>query len=616
MNMKKSITFVFFFFFTISVYCQISAEQRIQDSVIGWWSNNYWDREWKPQTEPVAKKKEAHINNMVQWMKKSYTPVGGLGTVTRYMQSNGYGVKFMVWNVSHEKEWTDAKGNFKPIEEENTKFYISVNKIFGSYPVSFINKPGELFVFTWQVDGYSPVGNKPGEDKRPVGIHPNAAKYITIRNEMQNILLAPGNKLPFSPVTKGEYLQFADEALATKFTTANEYDKKTIDRIRKNIAQLKEKHKATLNEAAIIKDMQPSMYSFDGFDPFDISEHLRAEKLYYPVYKFTADMLAKCKAAEPQWVTISFPFKTKQDGNQLHEMYSAITENINYDYIYNYFFDPEKIKGIAYKPSNEEELNARLAAYRNKNKSNLTASSKNNTLPVGVHFMDDFSNNSIGNEPSNWFFNTSSKRSFITALNVESGKWLQLGYNSPVSPSLLKKPLPQNFTLEFDLATDAGYSSRTGGAIRLILNSRKANTDGSELGAGNGARVEINFTSGNEADYNNNNYRGEVRTKINTMPSENNENNSEGIYDVKPLKEFTNNKTKVHVAVKVKNNNLGIFINNKELTTSAGFKMLYGGDCKVCGLPSGTVFNSIFFLNTTNNADAVKVYISNVKITK
>ena len=101
------------------------------------------------------------------------------------------------------------------------------------------------------------------------------------------------------------------------------------------------------------------------------------------------------------------------------------------------------------------------------------------------------------------------------------------------------------------------------------------------------------------------------------MPSGNTEpNNSEGIYDVKPLKEFTNNQTKVHVAVKVKNNNLAIFINNKVLTASSGFKMLYGGDCKICGLPAGTVFNSIFFTNTTNNSDEMKVYISNVKITK
>lgn len=614
--MKRiTITTALAFYYCLS-FAQLTAEQRIQDSIIGWWSNNYWDRNWKPQTDPVAKKKEAHINNMVQWMKKSYTPVGGLGTVTRYLEKNGYGVKFMVWNVSHEKEWTDAKGNFKPIPEENTKFYISVNKIWGSYPVSFINKPGQLFVFTWQPDGYSPVGNSPANDKRPAGIHPNVAKYITIRNEMQNIILAPGNKLPFTALTKGEYLQMADEALATNFATASEYDKKTIERIRKNIAELKVKYKASLNEDAIIKDMQPSMYSFDGFDPFEVSEYLKTQKLYYPLYKLTADVLEKCKAAEPQWVTISLPFETKENGNQLHEMYSAITENINYDYIYNYFFNPEKIKGITYKPSNEEQLNARLAAYRNKNKTDENSAAGANTLPAGIHFMDDFSSSTIGQSPANWFFNTYSKRCYVTEIKGENGKWVALGYNTALSPSLLKKPLPQNFTLEFDVATDGNYTGRTGGAVKLILNSRKGNNDGSETEAGNGARVEIKVISGNEADYNNNNYSGEIRTKINATPSQNNENNSEGIYDVKPLKDFTNRQTKIHVAIKVKNNTVGIFVNNKELTSSSAFKLQYGGNCKSCGLPAGTLFNSIYFTNITNNADAVKVYISNVKITK
>lgn len=602
---------VLIFFFRIS-FAQLTAEQRIQDSVIGWWNNNYWDRNWKPQTDPVGKKKEVHLKNMIEWMKKSYTPVGGLGTVTRYLQNSGYGVKFMVWNVSHEKEWTDAKGNFKPIPEENTKFYISVNKLFGAYPASFINTTG-LFLFTWQPDGY---GNASSNNKnRPAGIHPNTANYITVRNEMQNIILAPGNKLPITPVTKGEYLQLADEALAKKSTTANEFDKKAIDRIRKSIVQLKEKHKHSLQDAAILRTMQPGMYDFDGSDPFVLSEIDKQNKLYYPLYKLTAEVLEKCKAAEPQWITVSLPFQTQENGNQLHEMYTAITENINYDYIYNYFFNPEKIKGMLYKPANEGQLNERLAAYRNKNKPGENFSVKTATLPAGVHFMDDFSSGTIGQAPANWFFNTYSKRCYITGIKGENGKWVALGYNTPFSSSLLKKPLPQNFTLEFDLATDGEYNSRTGGAVRVVLNSRKATANGSETEGGNGARVEINITSGNEADYNNNNYRGEIRTKINAVPSQNEQNSSEGIYDVRALREFTDKQTKVHITVSVRNNNLSIFVNNKELTSSSGFKLLYGGNCNVCGLPAGTVFNSIFFINTTNNAEVIKVYISNIKIT-
>ena len=366
--MRYIIHFILFNLITISSFAQLSPEQRIQDSVIGWWSNNYWDREWRPQTDPVGKQKEIHLKNMVEWMKKSYTPVGGLGTVTRYSQKGGYGVKFMVWNVSHDKEWTDANGNFKPIPEENTKFYISANKLFGAYPASFINK-GTTYLFTWQPDGYDAFDNNPDKDKRPAGIHPNAAKYITVRNETQSVILAPGNKLPITPVTRGEYIQLADEALANKFAMSNEFDKKAIDRIRKHIAVLKEKYKSTIQEPALLRTMQPSMYDFDGSDPFQLSDIDKQRKMYYPLYKLTAAVLEKLKAAEPQWISITLPFKTKEDGNQLHEMYTAITENINYDYIYNYFYDPEKIKGIAYKPANEEKLNARLTAYRNKNKS-------------------------------------------------------------------------------------------------------------------------------------------------------------------------------------------------------------------------------------------------------
>lgn len=48
---------VLIFFFRIS-FAQLTAEQRIQDSVIGWWNNNYWDRNWKPQTDPVGKRKK------------------------------------------------------------------------------------------------------------------------------------------------------------------------------------------------------------------------------------------------------------------------------------------------------------------------------------------------------------------------------------------------------------------------------------------------------------------------------------------------------------------------------------------------------------------------------
>ncbi|MGC4103162.1 hypothetical protein [Ferruginibacter sp.] len=595
-------------------FCQLSPEQRIQDSVIGWWSDNHYDREWKSPADAIGKKKEIHINNMVEWMKKSYTPVGGLGTLTRYMGTNGFGVKFLVWNVSHDKRWTDPKGNFRPIPEENTKFYISANLIPGSYPFDFINRP-DLFLFTWQMDGYDPAGGVPKPEKRPAGIHPNASKFITVRNEMQSVMLAPNNKLPFIPVTRGELLQLADDAISKQYATANDYDKKNIERVRTNIAKLKEKYKNSFDEPANIRDMQPTIHSFDFTDPFELSVNDKNWKHYYPVYKITGDVLQKMKAAEPQWVTVWLPYETKEDGNQLYEMYTAITQNLNYEYIYNYFFSPEIIKNIPYKPSNEEQLNARLAAYRSKGKADNNAVIKAN-LPAGVHFMEDFSSATVGQAAPDWFFRTFAQHCTVVNVNGESGKWLQLGYNTPISPTLLKKPLPENFMLEYDVVTDGGYSTRTGGAVRLTLNSRKAFVDGNESNKGDGSKVEINITPGNESDYNNNNYRGEIRVKINSYPKTNEENFSEGIYDNKPLKEFTDKKTRIHVAVKVKNSNLSIFVNNKEISNTASFKLLYGGACKTCGLPQGTLINNIFWTNTTDDSEHIKVYIGNIKISK
>ncbi|MGZ8544492.1 MAG: hypothetical protein ACXWV0_04305, partial [Flavisolibacter sp.] len=227
-----------------------------------------------------------------------------------------------------------------------------------------------------------------------------------------------------------------------------------------------------------------------------------------------------------------------------------------------------------------------------------------------------FTRNADGSKPQEWFFSTSGKHSIVTTLKNDPGKWVQLGYNNPLSSTVIKKPLPADFILEYDMVTDGEFSSGTGGAASLILNTRSSNTNGSENIYNNGTRVTINIVPGNEADYQNNNFRGNIKIDIHSAPSINKENGSEGIFYTYPLNEFTNKKTKVHVAVKLKDDILTVLINNKQVAVSTNFKMTYGGTCISCGLPAGTRFNSIFWKNTTNDAENVKVYISNVKVTK
>ncbi|HMR83556.1 MAG TPA: hypothetical protein PKE30_10505 [Niabella sp.] len=596
---------------------QVTAEQRIQDSVIGWWSNNYWDRQWRTPANAREKVIETHVNKMVEWMKASYTPVGGLGTVTRYKNKKGFGVNFMVWNVSHDKMWTDEKGNFKPISEENTKFFMAANKIFGAYEVEFLSNDNQ-FVFTWPDDGFQKY--HPGDkDERPAGIHPNVSKFITVRNEMQNIILAPGNKLPFVTLTKGELLQLSDAALATGYAKADDFNKKAITRIRGSIAALQKKHAGSLNEQALIGSMQPIMYMFDGADPFELTQRQYDIKQYYKVYKFPPALMAKLGDPQPQWISIALPFKTKESGNQLYEMYTAITQNINYDYIYNYFFAPEKVKGKVYTPANADQLQVRLEGYHRKYREGLTAKPRepNSHAKGDAWFTDNFLSNTAGGSPKNWYFATKSEHTVIATPKNENGNWLQLGLYNPVRPNLMPYPLPKDFAINFDLVTDGGFTGRTGGSAMLTLNSRKPTERGTENDEGNGELLTINFVSGNPADFDNKNYRGEIDIDLHSKPARNVQHNNEGAEAKVSLTAFSGMTRKIHVTVKVKSGVITVLVNGKEMSNSRDYKLKYGAPCMGCGFNASTRIHAISWKATTGeNAGKIKVYVGNVVVTK
>ncbi len=613
-------------------FAQLTAEQRIEDSVIGWWDNNKYDNALKPTTDPVQKKRVAITSLFVDWMKKSYTPVGGIGTVTRINNSVSFGVKFLVWNVSHDKEWTDAKGHFKPIAEENTPFGLWCNIIPASYNVPFLNGNGSHY-FTWPTDGYGSTA----KDKKDIDLKkfPTISKYLTRNNESQIVILAPGNKLPFVEVTIGEYLNGAlanidrelqkkkddildanrgtDEATVKRRESFYAFQNEQFDRFRNGIRKWLSVYKDHLNEPARVNHLQPTINDFYGdTDPFkkSISDPV------YPVYKVPKEVMEKCKTDKPQWIAAHFYYENKEHGNQLYEMYRSMTENLNYDYIYNYFFDPEQIKEKPYTPANEEQLKARLDEYRKKIAAAVRPAANPVALSSNAFFFDDFSSGNEGGNPANWYFRKYGKHAIVTSIKNETGKWLTLGYATAVNPVLLKKPLPENFNLEYDIITQGGYTSRTGGAVTLTLNTRGASADGVELEGGNGTKVTIETIAGNERDYNNNNYMGTLRVRINAVPEINKQNYSEGLTYEYALREFTNNKTKIHLAVTVKNNTLTVLVNNTPVAVSSNFKMTYGASCITCGVPAGTRFNAVFWNNSTNDADNIKVYIGNVKITK
>lgn len=619
-------------------FAQPNPKQHIQDSVIGWWQKLSIPKPKPPtKTQPLTIEQQKHLVNIIEWMQRSYTPIGGIGTYKlKFYNSKdpdynpfAYGVEFRVWNVSFAPPWLEANGNFIPVSEEYTRYDINANGIPGSYPISFINTTTQ-YVFTWPPNSYGVNGNLARETS--LTDNPNTRKFITRVNEYNTVFLAPENKLPFIPVSKGQLLQFAEAAVDKEIqrkkiaiegkwpgnikaqNEAFEYERRKLEKTRIAIQNLKEKYKNSLNEHAIIHDMQPTLASFDGYmDPFEIKPIEQTNKVYFPIYMIDSSVLEKCKGNQPQWIAVSFPYTTKEDGNQEYEMYRSLMEHFNYEYVQDYFFYPDKINGVSYKPVNPELLIATLEGFSRKSYRQNPGSI--NTLSGSTYFFDDFTKNAVGSNPAGWYFSTSGKHALVTVVKDKPGKWVQLGYNNPLSSPLMKTPLPQNFTLDYDIATSS-FSSSSGGSITLYLSTFPLNKDGTENKSGHGTAITVTITAGNEADYINNNYRGESKIEIHAKPRVNIENNSEGIYFTSQVLDFTNNKTNAHVTFQLKNGKLKLFLNEKLIALSDNFKMAYGKACTSCDLPSNSMFNTISWKNTTNNYDYVNVYVSNIKITK
>ncbi|QNA46387.1 hypothetical protein [Lacibacter sediminis] len=643
--MKKHFILSLLFSVWFSVHAQPSKEQRIQDSVIGWWSNTRFDRFVKPTNDPVQKRRIQIDDSIVSWVKKSYTPVAGLGTYVRQLNKNWYGVSFDVWNVSHDKMWTDEKGQFKPISEENTTFALQVNTLPSVVPIDFLNHY-DAYYFTWEPDGYMTEQTAQRRKGYEFKNHPNVKQFITrITNGQNCVILSPGNKSPFVEVTIGEFLDKAEESLEKEKQKERERVNNTFSgshagaiKNREDVWAQKEKqfqiclsrinkwrlaYKNKLSQPATFDANQQTLllaFNSDNVDPFEVREIELSRKQYKSVYKIPAEVSVKCKTDQPQWITAWWPFNGANDGTQLYEMSTAMLENINYSYIYNYFFAPEKVKGISYKPANEEQLKARLATYRNKYRSGAVEVVNKKQTPSGTFFFEDFSGGSVGTAPPNWYyFKTGTSPFAITKPEGLEGNWLKLGFGRKISSTYLKSSVPQNFKLEFDVATDKDFSGRSGGSMELILNTEKlnqTNQNQEERLFNNGTVMKITVASGNDADLENNNFRGLLKVNINSSPAINRENFEEGITAEKPLRDFSSKKNKVHITLLVKDGKVSVFSNGNLIIQPADFKMKYGGPCQLCGIPNGRSFASLTLNNITNNDKETGVYISNIKIVK
>jgi len=137
------------------------------------------------------------------------------------------------------------------------------------------------------------------------------------------------------------------------------------------------------------------------------------------------------------------------------------------------------VKGIFKKKKKKETNNSDKNESENKNKQAASAKENTDTTPTTnnksggfktyskfdfipgekMTAYEDFSQDAIGDFPAKW--NTSSSGEIVT-INNTSYNWLQFGNNGIFYPDFINQ-LPENFTIEFDMAVSDDFSEMQSG---------------------------------------------------------------------------------------------------------------------------------------------------------
>ena len=476
---------------SVPLHAQPIPPVTVADKELGW--IKVYD--FKPTTEPL--KVDTRVYSAAQrniavdlanWMQASYNPIGGLGDVVRTFPRlsgavpHSYGVVGRIYDSLKY----GAGGKIEPYTGDGYTWNVMVNGLFGQ-SAEAINTP-ERYYFTLP----NPVQNGFSEELvkavdlsgHPfLGRFPASLASFSTNGNRKFVLLSKDGRLPFVKLTRGEYL----DALGIAITRTYELDKKKLSeaeqgdpqRIARWIAPIeeraakrrevlaanREKYKNRLQETAEISTVDPDI-KLENLP--DVFEGNGGSRLRLPVYTIDGATLERCKSDAPQWIVVSWSAELKNPVGK--HLYDAVVDQFNMEYIYNRFFDPEKVKGLPYKPRP-----ARAATVA----ADASSASKTLAADPNVYFFDDFSRTPIGKPALDW--KSSLTNTGVSSLVVErsglEGHWVSVS-GFTVAPRQLKGPLPPDFTVSFDLVAARDYTwGMRGMTFRLSKGLANSGTD-------------------------------------------------------------------------------------------------------------------------------------------
>ena len=556
-----------------------------------------------------------YSQKFVEWMQQSYLPKGCLGDAHYYqnyiptfsgtnsrlgnainMHGNALPHLYGAFSKMYMFLKKDAQGKFVPQNNLAEDWRIEANGLeYISNPVSFISSTEEYYFVLLDFSGNSKGYN--AEDKVASNLmgfnnHKNIAgyKHFYIPHESYVVIITKNKELPFEKVTIGEFFTQAEKQLPI-WQNVDPVSAEKFAAAQKNLARLKEKYKNKWNDIAELQlsGTQITLHSFvnatEGYDDmFDNKDVYGKEGINttFPILKVKKATLALCKTDQPQWLVIRWTMSMPNQPYNIH-LHESILNNFNFDYVYNFFFDPEKVKGQSYKP-------LRSPSYKEAVVINETSeASKKNADDKNIFFFEDFSTTGIGKKPIGWQAKLAAGGTTGVVTNPDGleGNWVELRGHY-INATLLKKPMPQNFTLSYDLVAAQNF---TWGAKGLTMQLSKETSPGNPE-----SFIKLKLRPGFDGR------EGEATLET-KFPSPSGYSNVTKWYAAPG---FSNNKKNNRITVTIKkiDEKLQVFIDKIKI---AEYEK---------AIPAAHLFNALSFDCNGNSGENDKFYISNIKITK
>lgn len=481
--MKKF--FIIIAIFTTSIaHSQRSDIELARDSVLGW---KYLTPPFKAQTYKPVKDRYSDDtytvwqqqigDTLAQWVMKSYLPRGlvmrGLGK--NYSGqiiaagTHSYGIGLGAFSA----RFVDGAINLHCCEIAWGTLSMYFNGFPGNYASGF--NPEGLYFFIEKERFNNENFNESdatlkgeGIDKR---IQPDLYPYRTYVHHYHNdgkqitelqIVIPKNGEWPFKPVLVKDAVKYIDEQLA-------KYPGILKDQyVAADVKDAEERLKPYYNQQAISGGL--SLLDDDNghaiINPRSImngeEEHLLDK---YTLVSATQQVIDQSKTDKPLWLYITLPEitgclsdSTMKNGNQ-YLTYSFL-RNFNFDYVYNWLSNPDKVRGIAYTPLHEPKKSFNNIAAP-ANVSATTAAKRKDPYTI---LYEDFEGYPTGTfSATGWHTyghdGNEYKNATLKTIDGKPGKWISIPGAFTFFPDF-PKLLPSSFTVNYDVIFGKDISNK------------------------------------------------------------------------------------------------------------------------------------------------------------